>query len=58
MTPALLRQAIAASGLSVSAYARQVMIRESRTVRRWLSGESPIPKAVAEWLEKQSKPPA
>ena len=26
------------------------LVREPRTIRRWKSGESPVPKVVAEWL--------
>lgn len=48
---AQLRAAIVASGLSVSAYARQVLIRDPRTVRRWLAGDSPIPQSVRDFLE-------
>lgn len=51
-TQALLRAAIKASGLSATAYARQVLIRNPRTVRRWLAGDSPIPEAVREFLRK------
>jgi hypothetical protein len=29
------------------------LVREPRTIRRWKSGESPIPKAVARWLEEK-----
>lgn len=47
---ALLRQAIEASGLSMRKYARTVLIREERTIKRWMSGESPIPQRVREWL--------
>lgn len=51
MTPLdLLRAAITASGLSTSIYARKVLIRDPRTVRRWLSGESPIPQSVIDYL--------
>lgn len=49
----LLMVAIKASGLSITRYARTVLIRQPRTVRRWLSGESPIPKAVIAFLEKK-----
>lgn len=49
---ARLRAAIVASGLSASAYARQVLIRAPRTVRRWLAGDSPIPQAVREFLKR------
>ena len=41
-----LRRAITASGLSARQYARTVLVREERTVRRWLAGDSPIPRAV------------
>lgn len=47
-----LRQAITASGLSAVLYAKQVLIRDPRTCRRWLSGESPIPQSVIEFLAK------
>ena len=50
----LLREAVRASGLTSSAYARRVLIREPRTCRRWLRGESPIPQAVCDYLERQS----
>lgn len=45
-----LRHAIRQSGLSSSAYARQVLVREPRTIRRWLAGQSPIPAAVVAFL--------
>jgi hypothetical protein len=53
----LLRTAIEASGLSASRFAREVLLREDRTVRRWLSGESPIPNIVAAWLESPEPMP-
>lgn len=43
---ALLRSVIDASGISARKWAESVAWREERTVRRWLSGESPIPNAV------------
>jgi hypothetical protein len=49
---ARLRAAITASGLSVSLYARTVVIRDPRTVRRWLAGDSPIPQSVIDFLAK------
>ena len=49
---ARLRTAITASGLSVSLYARTVVIRDPRTVRRWLAGDSPIPQSVIDFLAK------
>ena len=55
MTPLdLLRAAITASGLSTTQYAKVVLIRDGRTLRRWLSGESPIPRSVIDYLETQA----
>jgi len=50
---ALLRAAIAASGLSARRYATEVLTRDERTVRRWLAGKSPIPRAVVAMLTGQ-----
>lgn len=50
----LLRRSIAASGLSTTAYARNVVLRRPREVRRWLDGSKPIPKSVARWLALHS----
>lgn len=47
----LLEQRIEESGLKTGAFARDLLIREPRTVRRWLAGESPIPNRVLEWLQ-------
>jgi hypothetical protein len=46
----LLRDAIKASGLSARRFAVQVLVRDERTVRRWLAGDSPIPRAVVDKL--------
>ena len=46
MTPAQYRDAIAALGLSQVA-AGQFLTNNPRTSRRWASGESRVPKAVA-----------
>ena len=54
---ALLRAAIKASGLSASAYARDVLVRDPRTVRRWLKGDSPIPQSVVDFLHDGSETP-
>lgn len=48
----LLRAAIAAEGGSARAYASDRLLRDERTVRRWLSGESPIPSPVLVFLER------
>jgi len=53
---ALLRAAIAASGLSARRYATEILTRDERTVRRWLSGQSPIPQAVLRYLQGQPAP--
>ncbi|QEG30222.1 hypothetical protein GobsT_50250 [Gemmata obscuriglobus] len=29
--------------------------RDDRTIRRWKSGESPVPNVVEEWLRKKRK---
>ena len=51
-TVALLRAAIVRSGLSASRYARDVLVRDPRTVRRWLKGDSPIPQRVVDFLHE------
>lgn len=47
----LLAERIKASGLSARRFAVEILIRDERTVRRWLAGDSPIPKPVREFLE-------
>jgi hypothetical protein len=49
--PDLLAAAIKASGLSARKFAELVLVRDERTVRRWLAGDSPIPKVVREMLQ-------
>ena len=51
----LLREAVAQSGLCAAQYARNVLIRNDRTLRRWLAGESPIPQAVSDYLLSRSQ---
>jgi hypothetical protein len=53
----LLQLAIARSGLSNRAYANRVLWRDERTVRRWLSGKSPIPAIVLERLRAEATEP-
>jgi len=54
MTPQeLLARVIAASGLSARQYAVEVLLRNERTVRRWIAGDSPIPEEVVAFLRKQ-----
>lgn len=47
---AMLRADIARSGLSNRKYAEDVLMRDERTVRRWLAGDQPIPEVVLRWL--------
>src|SRR5689334_8446856 len=49
----LLAAAIKRSGLSARAFARDVLWRDERTIRRWLSGESPVPDVVADRLRDE-----
>lgn len=44
---------------AVDRYARDVLVRHPRTVHRWLSGESPVPAVVMDWLtmESEATPP-
>jgi hypothetical protein len=44
---------IAASGLSARRYAVEVLLRNERTIRRWLAGDSPIPARVVAFLQRQ-----
>jgi hypothetical protein len=48
---ATLSALLASSGLTVSRFARDVVGRDVRTVRRWIAGD-PIPDSVAQWLER------
>jgi hypothetical protein len=47
----LLKRRIRESGLSNRKFAERWMVRDERTVRRWLAGE-PIPPRAMEWLEQ------
>lgn len=49
----LLRSAIDASGMSARQYAADVLLRDERTVRRWLAGDSPIPDPVIRFLTRR-----
>ena len=53
----LLERRIKEAGMSTSKFAEKVLLRDGRTVRRWLSGESPIPHAVMDWLVDPWTPP-
>ena len=48
----LLSTAIKASGLSARRFAVEVLVRDPRTLFRWLSGSNPLPQAVRAHLEK------
>lgn len=51
MRPAeLLAKRIAESGLSQREFAVTVLLRDERTIRRWLAGDSPIPEPVLRFL--------
>ena len=52
----VLKQAIADSGLSSSAYAREILVRDPRSLRRWLAGHSPIPQSVCQFLKREIEP--
>ena len=43
---------IAGSGLSIAEFARVVVGRDERTVRRWLTGEITIPESASAWLSR------
>ncbi len=49
----LLRSAIKRSGLSSRRYAIDVLLRDERTVRRWLKGETSIPPIVRDFLKTE-----
>ena len=46
----LLAQVIEQSGMSARRYATRVLLRDERTIRRWLDGSSPIPQPVLDFL--------
>jgi hypothetical protein len=47
----LIRAAIDASGMSARRFAVDILTRDERTVRRWLAGDSPLPRAVRDRCE-------
>jgi hypothetical protein len=49
----LLALAIERSGLSPHDFARTAILRDERTVRRWLAGDSPVPAVVADRLREE-----
>lgn len=48
----ILSAAIKKSGLSVRRFAREVLVRDPRTVWRWLAGDNPLPRTVRELCER------
>jgi hypothetical protein len=46
----LLRLALIKSDLSSTQFAETVLLRDPRTLRRWLKGDSPIPRPVRDYL--------
>ena len=50
-----LRQLVAESGLSARRFAKEVLLRNERTLRRWLSGDAPIPVEVLNYVKGQRK---
>jgi hypothetical protein len=50
----MIAAAIRASGLSTRKWAEQVMVRDERTVRRWLAGR-PIPETVIRELRRAAR---
>jgi hypothetical protein len=48
----LIAKAIEVSGKSARRFAVEDLVRDERTVRRWLAGDSPLPRAVRVRLEE------
>jgi len=51
----LLRAIVARSGLSNRKFAETQLVRDERTLRRWLAGDIPIPETVLRWLDQQNQ---
>lgn len=45
-----LRSAIKLSGLSARKFAEKKLVRDERTLRRWMNGNNPIPASVRVWV--------
>lgn len=54
---ALLLSRLKESDLPAGTFATKVLLREPRTMRRWLSGESPIPVLVVDFLVEPTQRP-
>lgn len=48
----LIRDAIAAGGISSRRFAERLMGRDERTIRRWVAGDVAIPPLARAWLER------
>ena len=53
----LLRAVIKRSGLSSRRYAVDVLLRDERTIRRWLNGHTSIPPIVVDFLNTENAKP-
>jgi len=47
-------EAIRCSGLSPADFCAKYLARNRSTIYRWLSGESPVPSVVADWLDEHA----
>jgi len=56
MKPESLKETRLMFGMSAEAFAREVRIGDSRTVRRWESGESKIPGSIVRLVEIWTHP--
>ena len=54
MTPRdQLAAALKLSGMTQQRYASEILLRPARTLRRWLTGDSPIPQSVIAFLNRE-----
>lgn len=53
----LLELRIEESGLSARRFALEVLLRDDRTIRRWIARDVGVPQIVAEWLERPEPMP-
>lgn len=54
---ALLLQRVDESGLSLTKFSELVLLRDARTVRRWVAKDSPIPHSVLEFVANPWRSP-
>lgn len=48
-----LRLVIERSGMSARAFATDILMRDERTIRRWLAGDRKVPAIVVRFLDDQ-----